>query len=118
MENTDTPGYITEKIILAYLGGCVPIYWGTREIFHVFHTDSFILYDVDHPDEALKELQQLVRTGDDAWKRKRMAPILAHHGEHGEEDTLETFFSFHESIGSGRLKQAIRNMTGFNDEHA
>ena len=37
MEHVDAPGYITEKILLAYWSQCIPIYYGTTEIFQIFH---------------------------------------------------------------------------------
>lgn len=44
MENAKIEGYITEKIINAFLGGCLPIYWGTEEIFQVFNRKSFLFF--------------------------------------------------------------------------
>lgn len=31
-ENSSYPGYLTEKLIDAYLGGCIPIYWGDTSL--------------------------------------------------------------------------------------
>lgn len=42
MENTKTPGYITEKILNAFIGGCVPVYCGTEDVFKIFNKDAFI----------------------------------------------------------------------------
>jgi hypothetical protein len=43
MENKIVPGYITEKIINAYLGGAIPIYWGdSKSVNYFFNPDSFI----------------------------------------------------------------------------
>ena len=41
-ENADVPGYITEKIALAYRAGCIPIYLGTGIINDYFNSKSFI----------------------------------------------------------------------------
>jgi hypothetical protein len=43
MENTEAPGYITEKIVSAFLGSAIPIFWGhtdvsTRELSSVCRT--------------------------------------------------------------------------------
>jgi len=37
--------YITEKIVLAMLGGAIPIYWGTSSVDKYFNPGSFINYD-------------------------------------------------------------------------
>lgn len=43
MENKSFPGYITEKILNAYLGGAIPIYWGdTKTVEYFFNPKSFI----------------------------------------------------------------------------
>tara|TARA_B100001094_G_C18134611_1_gene774288 strand:+ start:385 stop:1428 length:1044 start_codon:yes stop_codon:yes gene_type:complete len=41
-ENADVEGYITEKIMLAYNSGCIPVYWGTIDIKKYFNPASFI----------------------------------------------------------------------------
>jgi hypothetical protein len=106
MENTQTSGYITEKIILAYLGGCIPIYWGTKEVFDVFHKESFIFYDIDNPDEALRELS-LLQSNKTLLERKLQAPILANGPQ-----TIEKYFSFSKDLGNGQLRKQIRQMMG------
>jgi hypothetical protein len=42
LENTDLPGYITEKIIHAYVAGCIPIYWGSRKVKEIFNPESMV----------------------------------------------------------------------------
>jgi len=42
MENSQQPGYITEKIGNAYCAGSVPIYWGAPDINELFNPESFI----------------------------------------------------------------------------
>ena len=71
-ENTQHPGYITEKIVSAMLAGCVPIYYGARDVTKHFNPASFINvanfpsfedcckyvgYLESHP-EALTKIQQ------------------------------------------------------------
>ena len=31
MEHANTPGYITEKVLVAFWAGCLPIYWRPKE---------------------------------------------------------------------------------------
>jgi hypothetical protein len=119
MENTATPGYITEKIFLAYLGGCIPIYWGTRQVFDVFHHDSFIFYDIDNPQSALDELKMLT-INDTAYHAKLQAPILLNgtttwrsYLSLVDDDVVEDNHNDDDDDGSiGSLKQRIRDMMG------
>ena len=41
-EGKDSPGYITEKIIDAYKGCTVPIFWGNKYVVNDFNKDTFI----------------------------------------------------------------------------
>ncbi len=41
-ENSQSPGYITEKLIEPLLEGCVPIYWGAPDIAKEFNPDCMI----------------------------------------------------------------------------
>jgi hypothetical protein len=60
MENKKFPGYISEKIILAFLGGCIPIYYGDAErTFDIFNNKSFLFYNVDEKDSASRLLKKV-----------------------------------------------------------
>ncbi|WP_177184232.1 glycosyltransferase family 10 domain-containing protein [Pseudobutyrivibrio sp. UC1225] len=41
-ENTNAPGYITEKIVEAYAAGTIPIYWGAGDVVEDFNEKAFI----------------------------------------------------------------------------
>ena len=41
-ENSQAPGYITEKVLHAKMAGCVPLYWGDKETATDFVPNSFI----------------------------------------------------------------------------
>jgi len=41
-ENRISPRYVTEKIVNAFLGGAVPIYWGSPFVFRLFNPYAFI----------------------------------------------------------------------------
>ena len=41
-ENESYPGYTTEKILEAFLAGCIPVYWGNPEIALEFNEKAFI----------------------------------------------------------------------------
>jgi hypothetical protein len=59
MENCTDNDYFTEKLIDCFLSGCIPIYFGTKNIVNYFNKDGIIL--VDGPlkiAEALENLNQ------------------------------------------------------------
>jgi hypothetical protein len=105
MENTKLDGYITEKILLAYRGGCIPIYYGTREIFNIFNPKSFIYYDIEDPQPALNEIIRL--EGDrNAYEQVLKEPILL-----DGSNTIAKYFSLSdEIIPNAPLKKKIRDM--------
>jgi Glycosyltransferase family 10 (fucosyltransferase) C-term len=110
MENANIPGYITEKILVAFLAHSVPIYYGTTEIFDVFNPEAFVYYDINNPQEALDRVAYLERNKT-AYQQVLREPILAH----GQE-TYDAYFSLwddDDDDGEGRLKWAIRERIGF-----
>jgi hypothetical protein len=76
MENNLEHGYITEKIMNVYLGGAIPLYWGTPVIKEIFHPDSFVyLNDFPSLKDAAKYVYDLSK--DEArLKVMREAPIF------------------------------------------
>ena len=61
-ESTQSPGYITEKIISAMLAYAVPIYCGASDIFMHFNEESFV-NAMRYTDEEL--LQEIMRLDND-----------------------------------------------------
>jgi hypothetical protein len=111
LENKRHPGYITEKIINAFISGCIPIWYGTTDVWDIFNKDSFLYVNVTQP-ESIHELVQQVRYLEGnrtAYNEFVHRPILA-------ANALERFFSLDDSIANGRLKHKIRVMMGLEDE--
>jgi len=100
----DHSAYITEKILLAFIGGCIPIYHGSPLIFDIFNKDSFVYYNMSNPLLAHTRVQEL-EANPDLYHSMANAPILA-NGKH----TLRKYFSFSESVGDGFLKKKIRRL--------
>jgi hypothetical protein len=44
MENKASKGYMTEKLLNAFMGGCLPIYYGTRGVLEIFNPKAFCYY--------------------------------------------------------------------------
>ncbi|MCQ2179214.1 MAG: glycosyltransferase family 10 [Bacteroidales bacterium] len=62
-ENTDSPGYVTEKVFESLSCGCIPIYWGSCQEPEpeVLNQDAIIFWDrKDHGAAALKQISELV----------------------------------------------------------
>jgi hypothetical protein len=106
MENKNVPGYVTEKILSAFLSGSIPVYYGSYDVFSIFNQDRFIYYDVDHPGDALRRIKELEEDVE-AYGRFKRQPILAE----GDE-TLKKFFSWSEEVGDGVLKEKVRALMG------
>lgn len=51
LENMLTPGYISEKILIAFQSGSIPIYYGTSDIFKYFDANSFFYVNRYFKDE-------------------------------------------------------------------
>jgi hypothetical protein len=110
MENTKIYGYITEKIIFAFWAGCLPIYYGTEEIFSIFNRKAFIYYDIRNPKPALDEIRFL-QENPDAYRGKMAEPILAENGT----QVIKELFSIKDEFMGGWLKKRIRTWIGIDE---
>jgi len=91
----------TEKIVNAFLGGSVPIWYGTREIFKIFNRKAFVFYDPHTPQEALNRIAHL-GANRTAYDKVLSEPILANGSQ-----TVRDYFSFQDAVGGGVLKWKI-----------
>lgn len=104
MENQNAPGYVTEKILNAFLSGAIPVYYGTQEVFNLFNRKAFIYYDISRPDEALQQIAAL-EANPSLYQDMKAQPILANGLE-----TLRQYFSLSRYIGGGLLRRRILHM--------
>ena len=111
MENTLQKGYITEKLLHALVGGCLPIYYGSKEVYDIFRSDSFIYFDINNPQEALEEIRR-IESSDDEYRERtsRKLPLLK--GNADGETTIDKYYSLTPNIGSGTLNHKIHQMMG------
>lgn len=77
MENHQVPGYITEKIITAFRGGAIPIYWGdSATVKKYFNPKAFVdVSSFKNLEEAAKYIVQL-SYDPKAMERMRQEPIF------------------------------------------
>jgi hypothetical protein len=61
LENSDTNGYVTEKIFDAYLAGCIPIYWGSNNSPEpeILNQDRILFLNPDNPSNLESQLSEL-----------------------------------------------------------
>jgi hypothetical protein len=75
-ENTDTKDYVTEKLVNAYLGGSIPIYWGTPQVLEWFNPKAFLyLEDVNDMQSLVNKVIEL-DTNDELYQQMRSEPLL------------------------------------------
>ncbi|KAG7367449.1 glycosyltransferase family 10 fucosyltransferase [Nitzschia inconspicua] len=111
MENTEKAGYVTEKLLNAFLAGCLPIYYGTREVFDVFNKDAFLFFDIQNPQGTLDKIRYL-EAHPEAYSEILRAPILKHGSQ-----TIDQFFSIFPQVGNGTLNFEVRRMMGLQTLH-
>lgn len=73
IENFSGPHHWTEKLSDAFLGGCLPFYYGCTNLNDYFPADSFVLIDINDPEKTAKLLQQAIQEN---WYEKRLPAIL------------------------------------------
>ena len=61
-ENSDVPGYVTEKIVSAFLAGCIPLYSGSDYAVKDFNPKAFLhMKDFESPEAMAEEAVRLYR---------------------------------------------------------
>lgn len=76
MEHQALPGYITEKIALAFLSGSIPIYYGDKHtVDRLYNKDAFIFFDIHHEKAALNWIAYL-ESNLTAWQEMRSKPVF------------------------------------------
>ena len=127
MENTYQPGYVTEKLIQALLGGCLPIYSGPQDdMRHLVDPALYIYYNRTDPMTALDELRRLEYTGPDGqreyhrrrallrtrsllWNTPQQQKTTA--GMTTTDQVLHNeYFSYIPDIGNGQLYTKLHTM--------
>ncbi|MCR4586644.1 MAG: hypothetical protein K5686_13085 [Lachnospiraceae bacterium] len=75
-ENTSTPGYVTEKILEAFAGDTVPIYWGDPLIADEFNPDAFInCMEYDSEEDIIKRIKE-VEEDEQQYLKLMKAPMF------------------------------------------
>jgi hypothetical protein len=91
-ENSVYDGYVTEKLIDAYAGGCVPIYSGTLSADCDFNSKAFLNYQDTKNMEYFVSKIMMLSTDDRYYKEVYEQPLLT------EEPKLDDAIAFVRSI--------------------
>jgi len=78
-ENTSQPNYFTEKLMNAYYGGTIPIYWGDPLIFDKVNPDAILYLKPDFTTDDVHALINEIRrldTDEDAYRKKHACPLF------------------------------------------
>jgi hypothetical protein len=105
----DHSAYMTEKILMAFIGGCIPIYYGPPGVFDIFNEKAFIFYNISDPQPALDKVKA-IESDKELFEQILKEPIAAHG-----DATIEKYFSFSDEVGNGVLKQRIREKLGISN---
>lgn len=101
LENHNHDGYVTEKILNAFLAGSIPIYYGSRKVLDIFNPKAFIFYDRHNPTPALERIAYLEAHPDDYEAMLQEEPIILRDG------AVDQYFSLTEYLGNGSLRRKI-----------
>ena len=75
-ENSQSPGYITEKLLHAKMAGCVPLYWGSKTTDHDFVPNSFINLSAITSAESVVDVIKKLESRPDLCATIAATPIL------------------------------------------
>ena len=110
VENSTSPGYVTEKILHPFLAHSLPIYWGCPNISSDYHPNSFVnLMDYSSIEEGIKEIIRLDQD-DEAYLEKVMSPFWLYGDSYEDFQKEETrkLSDFYRHIFEQPLSQARR----------
>jgi len=107
-------GYVTEKIVNAFLAGAVPIYGGASQVGQLFDPASFLPVDLNSAAAAYLSLRRVADAVDDPAKYERMlhrsSPVVS-------DEVMRRFFSWHPAVwkrfGDGLRRQILEEALRF-----
>ena len=64
-ESNKVDYYVTEKLTNAYLGGCIPIYWGCNQIKEIVNEKAILLLEENTPEAVNKLIDRIMELEND-----------------------------------------------------
>lgn len=119
-ENTSTPGYVTEKIMHAFITNTIPIYWGDPEVTRDFNPAAFInCHDFKNFGEVVSFIEK-VDNDDVLYLKILNEPAFRNNEvpEHLQTQRLIEFFRniFGQNVQQGRRKPAYGASKNYEQE--
>ena len=97
-ENDDRDGYVCEKILHAFYAGCLPIYWGPKNVGEDFNKSAFIdVRDFNSDEEAIDHIRDVL--SDDSKLHEYLKQPVFSDGIIPYHATPESLSDFFEKIG-------------------
>lgn len=78
-ENSNVHGYITEKIMNAFIAGAIPIYWGCPSVKKIFNPEAF--FYVSSSEELADVLEKIRTMGKKKILEMSRRPVFTQYGE-------------------------------------
>ena len=99
-ENTIEGTYVTERLVNAFLGRTIPIYFGTNYVTHVFNKDAFLMLEDESEASYLRLLARIKELDDDDTKYIAML----------NQPVFNPDFEYEKTYGMDALAQKIENV--------
>ena len=97
-ENDDRDGYVCEKILHAFYAGCLPIYWGPKNVGADFNKKAFIdIRDFESDEEAIRHIRDVL--SDDSKLHEYLKQPVFSDGVIPYHATPQSLSDFFEKIG-------------------
>jgi len=97
-ENDPRDGYVCEKILHAFYAGCLPIYWGPKNVGEDFNKKAFIdISDFSSDEEAIDQIQEVL--SDESKLLSYLQQPVFKDGKVPHHATPESLSEFFEKVG-------------------
>jgi hypothetical protein len=119
-ENTIAPGYVTEKILLSFKAGAIPIYWGAPEVIQFFNPKSFInLRDFDTIESAIEKIKE-IDNNSELYQEMLSEPMFLNGTPFFDFQTLLFGRKYYDTNGIDRIlieKYKMKTFTHYGNEN-
>lgn len=110
-ESMSRPGFTTEKIIQAFEGNSIPVYFGDPDIAKVYNSKAFVnLMEYDNLDDALERIKE-IDNNDEEYIKMLMEPKLLN--ENYYSDRYNDFKAFLYNIFDQDKEKAYRRVRDY-----
>ena len=90
MENSPSPGYVSEKILQSWEAGCIPIYWGDPEIGKEYNEEAFV--NCHRFSSVAEAVDYVLELAQDEVRLEKIIKAPIKKQQEDENKTLEYFF--------------------------